>query len=84
MSLALICGCIWVIAAAGVATLPMRHQFAPGLVLLVAAPLLILWIGATHGWVWAALGLFAFLSMFRRPLFYLLRRALGHPPEARP
>lgn len=77
MSTALIVSALWVIAAALVALLPMRMQFPPGFVLLIAAPFLILWIGAEHGWLWAALGLAAFLSMFRRPLWYLVRKAAG-------
>lgn len=81
MSLSLVLGCLWVIAAAVTALLPMRWQFVPGLALLVAAPVLIIWIGAVHGWVWAVLGLGAFVSMFRRPLGYLARRALGRHPE---
>jgi hypothetical protein len=56
----------------------------PGIALLIAAPLLILWIGATHGWWWAAFGLFAFLSMFRNPLRYFIGRAVGRPMELPP
>lgn len=77
MSPSLIAAAFWAIAATIVALLPMRMQFPPGIVLLILAPVLILWIGATHGWVWAALGLAAFLSMFRRPLWYLARKAVG-------
>jgi hypothetical protein len=73
----LIAGALWAIAATIVALLPMRMQFPPGIILLISAPVLILWIGATHGWIWAALGLAAFLSMFRRPLWYLVRKAVG-------
>ena len=33
-----------------------------------------------HGWLWLALAaLFAFLSMFRNPLLYFGRKALGLP-----
>lgn len=46
---------------------------------VMSAPLLLVWIGWVHGWLWLALGLFAFLSMFRNPLRYFLRRALGRP-----
>lgn len=74
MSAALITGALWVLASAVVALLPMRRQYAPGVVLLVMAPLLILWIGWMHGWIWAVLGLFAFVSMFRNPLRYLWRK----------
>jgi hypothetical protein len=76
---ALIAGCLWVVASAITAMLPMRRQMVPGLALLAAAPVLILWIGATHGWIWSALALFAFLSMFRNPLRYFWNRALGRP-----
>ncbi|MBN8631143.1 MAG: DUF2484 family protein [Rhodobacterales bacterium] len=80
MSAPLILGCVWVIAAAVVAMLPMRRQMVPGLALLAAAPVLLIWIGYTHGWLWLAIGFFAFLSMFRNPLLYFLRRALGRTP----
>ncbi|MGV8985278.1 MAG: DUF2484 family protein [Cypionkella sp.] len=85
----LVAGAFWVIAAAVTAMLPMRHQRAPGLTLLIGAPVLLIWIGLTHGFVWLAVGLFAFLSMFRRPLNYFTQKALGLPvselpPELRP
>ena len=79
MSTPLILGCLWVLAAAATAMLPMRSQMVPGLALLAAAPVLLVWIGNAHGWLWLAVGLFAFLSMFRNPLLYLLRRTLGRP-----
>jgi hypothetical protein len=81
MSLPLILGCVWIIVAALTAMLPMRLQKFPGLPLLIAAPVLLVWIGRVHGWPWVAFGLFAFLSMFRRPLIYLGRRAMGLPVE---
>ena len=77
MSFPLILGCVWVVASAIVAMLPMRMQYPPGIALLIAAPLLILWIGAIHGWPWAVGGLFAFVSMFRNPLRYFARRLFG-------
>ena len=76
---ALIAGALWVIASAVVAMLPMRHQYGPGICLLIAAPVLVVWIGWAHGWVLAAVALFAFLSMFRHPLIYLTKKALGRP-----
>jgi signal transduction histidine kinase len=79
MSTPLILGALWVIASAVVAMLPMRAQMVPGVALLIAAPILLVWIGWVHGWVWLALGLFAFVSMFRNPLRYFARRALGRP-----
>ena len=75
MSPPLVLGCLWVLAAAVTAMLPMRRQMVPGLTLLV----LLVWIGYQHGSLWLAVGLFAFLSMFRNPLLYFLRRALGRP-----
>jgi hypothetical protein len=82
MSLPLILGCLWVLAAAATALLPMKRQFAPGVTLLSLAPVLIVWIGWLHGWPWAAFGLFALLSMFRRPLFHLAARLSGKTPPA--
>ncbi|MDO8277586.1 MAG: DUF2484 family protein [Burkholderiaceae bacterium] len=79
MSLPLILGALWVVASAIVAMLPMRRQMVPGVALLLAAPVLLVWIGYAHGWLWLALGLFAFLSMFRNPLLYFARRAMGRP-----
>ncbi len=89
MSLPLIVGALWVIAVAITAMLPMRRQFIPGLPLLIAVPFLLIWIGWTHGWLWVAVGTFAFVSMFRRPLNYFIRKALSLPlpelpPELRP
>jgi ACR3 family arsenite efflux pump ArsB len=81
MSLPLILACFWALAAGATAMLPMRRQYVPGLVLLVAAPVLIVWMGVAHGWWVAALGFVAFLSMFRNPLFYLARKAAGKPVE---
>lgn len=67
--------CLWVLVATATALLPRRHQMIPGIALLVAAPVLVVWLGAVHGWGWAVVALLAFLSMFRRPLGALWRRA---------
>lgn len=75
MTSSLIAGCLWVLAAAGTAMLPMRRQLAPGSLLLAAAPALILWIALSAGGWFGLAALLAFLSMFRRPLGALLRRA---------
>lgn len=75
MASSLVAGCLWVLAAAGTAMLPMRRQMAPGLLLLASAPVVILWIAFAAGWWAGALALLAFLSMFRRPLGALLRWA---------
>ena len=74
MSLSLILACLWVIAAALVAMLPMRRQFAPGFGLLICAPFLMVFLGYQHNlWVVLAASV-AIISMFRRPLFYMLKR----------
>ena len=73
----LVTACLWVFAATGVAFLPMRYQYVPGLALLIAAPVLLVWIGREYG-LWITLfAAFAVLSMFRRPLIYFARKALG-------
>ena len=83
MSIALALGCLWILAATGVALLPMRHQYAPGLALMIAAPVLIVWLGFQHGALVAILATLAFLSMFRHPLRYFWNRARGLSVEPR-
>ena len=79
----LIASCLWVLAATAVAFLPMRYQYAPGLLLLLAALVLIYLIGRDVGlWAGVAAGL-AFVSMFRKPLRYFAKRAMGHSVEVR-
>ncbi len=82
MAPSLIAGCLWVVAATGTAMLPIRRQMAPGLALLVAVPVLIAWIATSVAWWVGALGLLAFLSMFRRPIGALLRWARGREGRA--
>ena len=77
MSLALALSCIWVIAAAITAFLPLRLQYVPGLSLLAAAPVLIWFLAQSHGPLLTAFAVFAVLSMFRRPLIHLFRKATG-------
>jgi hypothetical protein len=84
MTAPLVAACLWALAATVVALLPMRRQMVPGLALLLTAPGLIVWIGAVHGVWWAVAGLAAFLSMFRNPLLYFARRALGRPAPQPP
>ena len=79
MSLSLILGAVWAVLATIVALLPMRRQFLPGVTLLAAAPVLIVFIGVRHGFWIGGLGLLAFLSVFRNPLRYLVRKAMGKP-----
>lgn len=79
MTLSLTLACLWVLAATVTALLPMRRQYVPGVTLLLLAPVLLVWIGMEHG-LWVALGcMLAVLSLFRHPLRYLGRKALGLP-----
>ena len=71
----------WVFASAGVAMLPLRKQYFPALVLLLAAPVLIIMAGMQFGWIYALLGFIALVSMFRNPLRYIAARLRGENPE---
>ena len=75
---------LWVLAATVTAFLPMRRQMVPGIVLLAAAPVLILWLATDFGWLVALLAVGAFASMFRHPLRYLVARAQGRNPALPP
>ena len=77
MSLALTLCCLWVVAAAGVAMLPMRLQYAPGLLLLILSVPLLGLVGLSHGWIWVAIVLLAVISMYRHPLTYFAKRLTG-------
>ena len=81
MSASLLLGALYVICAAVVAMLPIRRQYWPAGLMLIAAPLLLGFIGYQHGWIWFFLGMAAFLSMFRNSLRYLWRVSRGERPE---
>lgn len=81
MSPVLIAACLWVFVATAVAFLPMRLQYPPGILLLIAAPVLLVWIGVSHGGWIALAATIGFLSMFRNPLRFFVRRAMGEKPE---
>jgi len=77
MTLSLILACIWVVVAALVAMLPMRRQFAPGILLLILAPFVLVYLGYQHN-VWVVLlACIAIISMFRRPLFFMLKNLIN-------
>ncbi|PIB24217.1 UDP-N-acetylmuramate--alanine ligase [Amylibacter kogurei] len=84
MAWSLILAAIWVICSTIVAMFPMRWQMKPGLLLLVAAPILIIWIGYDYGWWISLAGFCAFASMFSNPLRYFYRRARGLETETLP
>lgn len=81
MSPSLVAACVWVLTGAAISPLPIRYQMIPGIVLLLTAVPLMIWIGWENGWLWTAIGLAAFLSMFRRPLLYFIAKARGRDPE---
>lgn len=83
MSVSVIAAAIWVLAATCVAFLPMRRQYAPGVVLLILAPGLIVWLGVDHGWIASLAAAAGFVSMFRKPLAYFYRKWTG-AEEAEP
>lgn len=72
---------LWVFASACVAMLPMRRQYVPGIILLLAAPVLIVMICIQVNWIAALLALAAFVSMFRNPLKFLIAKLKGQNPE---
>lgn len=72
---------LWVLASGVVAMLPMKRQYLPGVILLLAAPVLILLLGFRFGWVVALLASLAFVSMYRNPLRFLWARLCGKTPE---
>ena len=77
----IILSALWVVAATVIAMLPMRHQYKPGVTLLILAPILIIWLGYVHGWWLSLVALLGFVSMFRNPLRYFYRRARGEVVE---
>ncbi|MEJ6395323.1 DUF2484 family protein [Gymnodinialimonas sp. 2305UL16-5] len=77
MSLALTLACLWVLASAITAMLPMRFQYVPGVALLILALPLAVFVGLSHGWIWVAIALFAIASMYRNPLRYFWNRLAG-------
>lgn len=81
MSASVTLAVFWAIASTIVAFLPMRRQYLPGGTLLFSAPLVILFLGYQHGWVWVIPALLAFLSMYRNPLRYFWRKWRGLPEE---
>jgi hypothetical protein len=77
MSTSALIAAFWVLAATGVAFLPMRRQYVPGVALLALAPVLIGWLWWDHSWVAGLAALAGFLSMFRNPLRYFWRKWRG-------
>lgn len=81
MSLSITLAALWGLAATATALLPMRYQFPPGILLLLTAPVLIVFLGYQHGWLAALAALAGFVSMFRRPLGHLAGKYLTRGEE---
>lgn len=81
MTLSVLIAALWVVAASGTAMLPMRFQMVPGLALLVAAPVVIVWLAVDFGAVAGLAALLAFASMFRNPIRYYYNRLRGQSPD---
>ena len=81
LSLSIAIAAIWVLASTCVAFLPMRRQYLPGGTLMLSAPLVILFIGYQHGWIWLVPAFLAFGSMYRNPLRCFLRKWRGLEAE---
>ena len=79
MKLSLILAFLWVVASTITAMLPMRRQFIPGITLLIATPFLLAYLSYDFGMWVGLIGFAAFVSMFRNPLKYFIKRALGMP-----
>ncbi|GAB5436549.1 DUF2484 family protein [Falsiruegeria mediterranea] len=77
MTLLIAVSALWVLAATGVAMLPLRRQYVPGVALMLAAPVLIYLLGREFGWVVGLAAAAAFVSMFRNPLRYFWRKWTG-------
>ena len=57
----------------------MRMRYVPGVCLLICAAPLLGWIAQKYGVLWLVFSVFALVVMFRRPVLYSARRALGLP-----
>lgn len=67
---------IWALATMALAPLPMKYQILPGLVLLLALPVLLIWAGRSYGLWPVVFGIAAAVSLFRKPLGALWRRLM--------
>ncbi len=81
MTPSIIIAALWVLASTVTALLPMKHQYKPGVALLVVAPFIIVWLGYENGWWWSGVAAASFVSMFRNPLRYIFAKLRGQDPE---
>lgn len=64
--------CIWALATMGLAPLPMKYQILPGAGLLLAFPVLLVWVARDYGTLPVVVCIFAAVSLFRKPLMALV------------
>ena len=84
MNLTLVAAISWVFLGTILAFLPISVQKMVGWPLLLAAPVLIWLMYREFGPFAAGFALFAFLSMFRRPLMFYARRLIGRAQGGEP
>ena len=81
MTPSIIIAALWAIAATITAYLSMRHQYIPAVTLLIAAPIIIIWLGYAYGWLLSLAATAGFISMFRNPLRFIYAKLRGQNPE---
>jgi len=84
VSVALILGCLWFVAANIVAMLPSRdHHWTAAYMLIACGVPLLGWLTVEHGPILGMLALAAGASILRWPLVFLMRRikGLAMPPH---
>jgi hypothetical protein len=79
VSASIVSCCVWALLASVTALLPLRVQYAPAIMLAIVVPFLLIFVGFEHGLGAVALGLTAFISLFRVPLLYVARQMIGAP-----
>lgn len=79
VSASIVSCCVWALLASVTALLPLRVQYAPAIMLAIVVPFLLIFVGFEHGLGAVALGLVAFVSLFRVPLLYVARQMIGEP-----
>ena len=79
VSASIVSCCVWALLASVTALLPLRVQYAPAIMLAIVVPFLLIFLGFEHGLGAVALGLAAFVSLFRVPLLNVARQMIGGP-----
>ena len=82
VSASIVSCCVWALLVSVTALLPLRVQYTPAIMLVIVVPFLLIFVGFEHGLGAVALGLAAFVSLFRAPLLYVARQMIGEPVRA--